>query len=131
MYYHGLFIQPNITLLICLQRLCDHTFCHPMMHLPVFFDSCVCPSKVCLCIVIIAATSVRVYTMCLLRNKVVWRVILMQFKHLAHCPCSSCPTPSHVLLAHIIVLHEASQGIRLAEFFCLVNESHAQNQTNN
>lgn len=43
--HHGLFIQPNISLLICLQRLCDHTFCHPMMHLPSFCLY-VCPSNV-------------------------------------------------------------------------------------
>lgn len=52
MYHHGLFIQPNITLLTCLQRLCDHTFCLPMMHLTFFvyvsvFLMCVVHSHLC------------------------------------------------------------------------------------
>lgn len=74
MYHDGLFLQPNVTLLICLQRLCDHTFCHPMMHLPLFF---VDVSVLLMCVVhsyVVrhrAATSVCVYTVCLLRKKVV------------------------------------------------------------
>lgn len=63
-YHHGPVL--NTTRLICLQRLCEHTFCHRAMQLPLFF---VCPC-VCLCVVhshVIchrAATSVCVHKPC-------------------------------------------------------------------
>lgn len=94
-HHHGLFIQPNITLLICLQRLCDHTFCLPMMHLPFLFLS-VCPSNVCCVFTFDLVTElpllcVCIYTVCLLRKKEVMTNVLMQMEHLllsVHPPLS-------------------------------------------
>ncbi len=66
-----------------------------------------------------AATSVCVYTVCLLRKKVVLRNVLMQIEHLPRCPRSSCrlcvtlqlhvllPLTSNCSSAHLTVLHQA------------------------
>lgn len=39
-YHHGLYIQPNITLLTCLQKLCIHTFCLPMTFFCLLSNVC-------------------------------------------------------------------------------------------
>lgn len=67
-YHHALFIQPNMTPLICLLKLCDHTFCRPMTHLP-FLRLCVRPSNVCRAFTCYLSQSCRlcVYIQCVYR----------------------------------------------------------------
>lgn len=111
-YHHALFIQPNMTPLICLLKLCDHTFCHPMTHLP-FLCLCVRPSNVCCAFTCYLSQSCH---LCVCKYCV---FIELQIEHLPRCPCNPSrpfhPPPSHVLLlltsncsrAHRTVLHQA------------------------
>lgn len=98
-YHHGLFIQPNTALLTCLQRLCDHTFCLPMMHLPFYFVR-VCPSNACCAFTFYTSQSChlcvyiqRVYAVCVSPCN----LTRAASPHLKLQPCSYNGPPSSLL----------------------------------
>ncbi len=126
--HHGLFIQPNITLLILFTKaVWSHLLSSHNASALIPFFVYVCPFNVC-CAFTLSVTELPplcVYIQCLLRKKVVMRIVLLQIEHLPRCPCSLCclfyPPPSYVLLINSdsshAVLNLAFQRIRLAIFF--------------